>query len=410
MGTSHRVGEATRLSMIRTPHHLDCVDPPAINRADPRNVMAGWYFSEQEIVSALSAERMLNPSIDLSNPCNLNCPYCFIEEKNSKRKVRRPDELTLEETISILDDYASAGAMTVNIVGAGEPTIDPHFRTILRSIHERRMTPVVFTNGIRIADCPELAGFLAEQNATVVLKYNATDEKTQDLVSGRKGYTKKRDRALELLLLHCLNAKVPTRLALDIIAFRGNYSQLEAIHRFCRQRNILPILGDFIPTGRTESGAFVGEAALENLPPPDRVKVIQILQPLSAAQRTSVYERLARIDRDDFGIVRTGDAAYYSGLGCTQILGLYTDIRGNIWPCVARSQRVEGNLVPGFLGNVRRGDLPSEVWRNHPYLARVRQSYTGACPYKPEVTTLTVSASSAAPGYTYATKTETDAV
>ena len=47
---------------------------------------------------------MLNPMLDLSNPCNLNCPYCYIEDKNSPRKKRKPNELTLGETKKIIEE------------------------------------------------------------------------------------------------------------------------------------------------------------------------------------------------------------------------------------------------------------------------------------------------------------------
>src|SRR5436853_561096 len=88
----------------------------------PQPALAGWTFSRQVIADARRAVLMPNPSIDLSNPCNLNCPYCFIEEKSSARKLRRPQELSLSETHAIVDDFIAAGALTVNIVGAGEPT------------------------------------------------------------------------------------------------------------------------------------------------------------------------------------------------------------------------------------------------------------------------------------------------
>ena len=78
-----------------------------------RNSIAGWFFSDEEITSALSNGHMLNPSIDLSNPCNLNCAYCFIEEKNSTRKIRKPNELTHEEVINVIDDLHSCGAKTI---------------------------------------------------------------------------------------------------------------------------------------------------------------------------------------------------------------------------------------------------------------------------------------------------------
>src|SRR5438445_12203316 len=105
---------------------------------DPRNCLAGWYFSANDIAEALTDGRMLNPSIDLTNACNLNCPYCYIEEKNSRRKVRRPDELSHEETLAVIDDFISCGAKTINIVGAGEPTIDPHFEQTVDYIASQR--------------------------------------------------------------------------------------------------------------------------------------------------------------------------------------------------------------------------------------------------------------------------------
>src|SRR2546423_1449414 len=80
-------------------------------RAQPR--LAGWDFRPQIIAQARAALRMPNPSLDLSNPCNLNCPYCFVEEKLSVRKARRPHELSLDETFSVLGDFVAAGASTV---------------------------------------------------------------------------------------------------------------------------------------------------------------------------------------------------------------------------------------------------------------------------------------------------------
>ena len=77
---------------------------------------------------------MLNVSIDLSNPCNLNCPYCYIEEKSSSRKIRRSDEIPIELTLSAISKFADAGARTVNIVGAGEPTVDVDFERVVRRI------------------------------------------------------------------------------------------------------------------------------------------------------------------------------------------------------------------------------------------------------------------------------------
>lgn len=348
-----------------------------------RSHMRGWHFDAATLQKALRAEIMPNPSIDLGNPCNLNCPYCFVEEKLSRRKVRRPNELSIEETRAVIEDCHAAGAATVNIVGAGEPTIDPHFEEVITLIASLGMVPVVFTNGIRIAREPAVARFLYCQDATVVLKFNSRNPVLQDLVAGRRGYTSLRDQALETLLDTGFASHSPTRLALDTLAFRGNLAELPSIYRWCLERNIHPIVSEYIPTGRTEGGRFVGHASL----PPDpeaRRAICKALDPLTQEDRLWLATQLGGIRRE-LGLDAGGPCAYYGGGVCTQLLGVYVDISGNIWPCVARTALEDAGLAPARLGNVRQGDLPSTLWRSHPYMAFVRARFDGSCPYKPSI-------------------------
>jgi len=323
---------------------------------------------------------MLNVSLDLSNPCNLNCAYCFIEEKSSVRKLRRPDELTVEETMAILDDFAGAGARTVNLVGAGEPTIDPHFETIIDAITARHMTPVVFTNGLRFSTDHRLVRWLYQKNCTIVIKYNSSSAAVEDAIVGRSGYTRAREQAVELLRDAGFAGATPTRLGFDTVAFGANYAELPEIHRLARTRNIYPIIADYIPTGRTNHGLFDGNAAVDLLDDMTGDFVMSALQPLSALQRAALVRKLSEIDAA-LGVTRSADCAYYSGGRCTQLLGLYVDILGHIWPCVARQWRDQSvQLSP--IGFWRDNDRPSLIWRSHPYLRHLRNTYTGACPYK----------------------------
>lgn len=351
-------------------------------RQDPKNSIAGWFFTYEEIACTLSDGLMINPSIDLSNPCNLNCPYCYIEEKNSTRKLRKPNELTFEETVSVIDDFYSCGAKTINIVGAGEPTIDPHFDSTIKFIAERGMSTVLFTNGIQFVNHPESLKFLYENNVSIVLKYNSNSSEVQDLVAGRRGYSQKRDMALEYLIDTGFTAHEPTRLGLDIIVFKGNVEEVKEIHRWCRTQNIFPIAGEFIPTGRTENGDFQGYKALEGFSENEREQIIRLLQPINHAQRTGLLKDLESIDKG-FGIERPKEFAYFGGGICTQILGLYVDIEGNIWPCVARKQKSKNGFSDGLLGNVRNGDKSSQIWRDNYYMKQIRKSFSGGCPYKP---------------------------
>ena len=359
-------------------------DQPGIQQSR-RNSIAGWFFTADEIASTLSNGHMLNPSIDLSNPCNLNCPYCYIEEKNSARKLRKPNELTHKEIVSVIDDLQSCGAKTINIVGAGEPTIDPHFEEVIKLIASRGLTTVLFTNGIRFYHQPDLVEFLYDSNVSVVLKYNAISDEMQDLVAGRLGYTKKRNAALDHLIDAGFAAHEPTRLGIDIIVFRGNLEEVPEIHRWARARNIFPIAGEFIPTGRTENGGFQGFKSLEAVSERERDQVVKMLQPITSGERRALLDKLLEID-NVFGIGRADHYAYFGGGICTQILGLYIDIDGNIWPCVARKKRVGQQMASGLLGNVRNGDKPSAIWLDDSYLKKLRMDFSGGCPYKPPLT------------------------
>lgn len=348
---------------------------------DVKNSIAGWYLSETEIQEAVSGKRMLIASLDLSNPCNLNCPYCFIEEKSSTRKIRRPDELNIKETLAVIDTFSSCGTKTVTIVGAGEPTIDPHFEQVVEAISTRGMITVLFTNGITLVHNPRIVRFLNECGASVILKYNAINPELQDAVAGRQGYAAKRDAALELLLDEGFSAHEPTRLGLDIMVFEGNIEEIPKIHLYCRQNNLYPIAGDYIPTGRTEGGFFHGYAALTGDNGDTRTYLESILAPPSPEERSHLFSALKEID-GRFGIDRSKHSAYYGGGICTQILGLYVDVLGDIWPCVARKTRTNAGYIEKSLGNIRKGSSLSEIWQADPYIKELRRVFIGACPYK----------------------------
>ncbi|MCC6323207.1 radical SAM protein [Candidatus Nomurabacteria bacterium] len=352
---------------------------------DPRNSFKGWYSTPNEIEYAVQNKQMLNPMLDLTNACNLNCPYCYIEEKNSTRKKRRPNELSVEETLNVIEVFHSLGAKTIDIVGAGEPTIDPHFKEIVNYIYNLGMTTSLFTNGIKISKEPEFVDFLFENDVTVILKLNSFHPAVQDVVAGKKGYTIDMLRALGLLIEKGFNKVIPTRLAVDTIAFKGNFKELPLIHRYCRENNIYPLTADFIPTGRTEAGMFVADVALAGMTELDKELALLLLQPLDSFERFQLRKQLREIDFE-FGIEQSSCPAYYGGGICTQQIGMYVDIEGNIWPCVARGMMKKGKMMNGLFGNIRKGDNIEDVWNTHSYFREIRKHFNGSCPYKSSLT------------------------
>lgn len=278
------------------------------------NTMRGWSFSAEMLAEARRGMRMLNPSLDLGNPCNLNCHYCFIEQKDTERKRRLPAELTADETFLVVRDFAKAGALTVNIVGAGEPLIDPLFPSALRAIATLGMVPVVFTHGAEIVRKPELIAVIQETNATVVVKLNSWDPTLQDAIVGRPGYTERRDTAIQALLREGLAECTPTRLAIDTLAFQGNLKELPSIHRWARRNNVFPITADFIPTGRTAGGQVAGAASLQGLSSLERQTVETVLEPISIRDAVWLRERFEEIDAE-YGVRHALCSAYFGGGG-----------------------------------------------------------------------------------------------
>lgn len=347
-------------------------------KGEVRMTMAGWEFSEVSVREAVCGERLLNPSLDLGNPCNLNCPYCFIEEKFSGRKVRKDGELTFNEIRGVLEDLIDGGAETINLVGAGEPTIDPQFREVVEFVRSKGVRTVLFTNGVRLSQDRDLVHFLAGSEVTVVLKYNSMCARVQDAVVGQKGYTKSRDLALRFLEEEGFNRGLPTRLAFDTLVFKGNVLELPFLYAWCQSKNIEALMAEFIPTGRTANGSVVGAAALESVEQDLRQIAEEALQPITQTEREWLLSTLEPIG-GGAGVVGATESAYYGGGQCTQSLGVYVDILGRVWPCVARSSPGRG-AVP--LGSIRAGDKASDIWKRSPVMKRVRAGFDGGCQYK----------------------------
>lgn len=338
------------------------------------NNIKGWDFSKIEIDEVLNSDNvLLNPSIDLTNACNLNCIYCYIEEKNSTRKKRKPNELTLQETFQTIDAFTQLKAKTINIVGAGEPTIDQYFYEIVDYINSKGLNTVLFTNGLRFLTDKEMIPFIYNRNVSVILKYNSNNAKLQDAIVNKTGYSTKRDKVLSLLIKYNFNKPQITRLGIDTIAFKGNLKELPSIHKYCRENNIFPISANYIPTGRTDKGE------LQNNNSSKFIK--DSLQPLSYEDSIWLLKQNKEIDKN-FNIIWNDVIAYYNGGICPQILGLYVDIIGNIWPCVSRSKRINGINRNGLLGNIKKGDSILNIWSKNQYMQSIRKNFNGGCPYK----------------------------
>jgi molybdenum cofactor biosynthesis enzyme MoaA len=362
---------------------LSLSDKELVDRLCPPTTLEAWTFTARDIREALQGKRVLCPSIELSNACNLNCPYCYVEHATSLKKREYADQLTVGELEDLVKQLADAGAKTVNIIGAGEPTVDPAFVKIVRLIASLGMRPLVATNGIKVATSSHTLAAIVETSASVVLKCNSRNSKLQDILVGNKGYAVLRDKAFELLLNAGLNKTRPTRLAFNSLQMRANLGEALELHEFCRRNNIALVSGDYMPTGRTRGGQFRGELVLEHQENMcDATK--EMFEPLEPSQRALLASMMASTD-DKLGFPVLPVVAYVSGIPCVQALGVCVDNHGQVWDCPARQQVINDRIAKQDLRQPHRLNIFLDLWRHHQYLQFIRHTFDGGCRYKAPV-------------------------
>lgn len=321
--------------------------------------MDGWNFSSQEIRAAIEQHQMLNPAMELgSNICPWNCDFCFTENPSNKdgHKQQLKNELSLEQRLNLIDQAAELGTRSINFVGAGEPTIDPNFWQIVARMHERGITPIIYTEGSLQLKSLSVCERLFDIGATVVLKVNSLYNPIyqNSVLQGLKpksgipatSYFEGRQKALDNLINAGFNATNPTRLAFDTIICKENIDEIEWIHRFARYNNIFVLFVNYMPCGRTKDGHTTA---------------------ISRELQFSIFEKLAQIDEADFGIKHSYLFPYAGGVPCTiRGLGLYIKIQGDVFDC-------PGESIP--LGNVRTESL-AQLWEK----ARpITDAFDGGC-------------------------------
>lgn len=322
--------------------------------------MRGWDFSAPEVSAAIKDHRLLNAAVEFgTNACPWNCAFCFTEDPANPhgRKTRLANEMTIERRLELIDELAALGCRTVNFVGAGEPTIDPHFWAIVDKLCSAGIVPIIYTEAALKLRDRSFAQRLFDAGATVVVKVNSlwNADYQNAIVKGensarpslpRFDYTVARNEAIELLLDLGFARDVPTRLAFDTIITRRNLGEIEQLHRYARRNNIFVLLVNYLPSGRSSEDQ------------PDAVPF---------AEQSALFKRLAAIDQQEFNLSHSSCFPYGGGVPCTiRGLGLYVKITGSVFDCPGESRS---------LGTLNDAPL-SQIWQR----ARdITLSFDGGC-------------------------------
>jgi hypothetical protein len=131
----------------------------------------------------LSQPLMMN--IDLTNRCNLNCPFCFANANKRGEVV----ELSIEQVRKMIETACSVDTVqpTCFQYTGGEPTIHPQFLEALAEAKKRKFTQVqVATNGIIFAEDADFALQAGQAGMNVAyLQFDGLNDKVYMKTRGR---------------------------------------------------------------------------------------------------------------------------------------------------------------------------------------------------------------------------------
>ena len=302
----------------------------------------GSEFTTEEISAAVRDGRLLSMEIEFNQSCNFKCIYCYALDS-----AKRPDELTQDEFVDVIQQARDLGARKIIILG-GEPMLYPHIMEMIRFIKTLDMEIELFTNGANIT--LPVAQELFSNGVRAVLKMNTFDESLQDTLSGHKGSYIQIQEALKNLKL----AGYPSQenpLGVSSIICQQNIHELPRLWQWLRDQNILPYFEIMTPQGgaREHNMLEVDSQTLEKF-----------------------FREISAIDRTRYDIHWDPKPPLVGGECLRHQYSCAVNSEGNVQSCV-------GITIP--LGNVRQQSLKeiirdSEVVQD---LKNYRNTIKGPC-------------------------------
>ncbi len=139
------------------------------------------------------------PVVTITSACDLDCPICYVHNKNEDAYHMSPDEFS-----RVLDHLVNDHGGDLDIVNltGGEPLLHPQLFELVEMAHARGIHRVsVCSNGVRLARDESLVRRLADVGARIALSFDTFDKHTDKAMQGAMLVDLKR-KVLELLDKH----------------------------------------------------------------------------------------------------------------------------------------------------------------------------------------------------------------
>jgi Fe-coproporphyrin III synthase len=248
--------------------------------------------------------------LELLARCNLRCVHCFMGGA-----PEREEELSPEQVIALLDDFASRGGQYVTLSG-GEPVLYRRFADVARHVADLGLYGTVISNGISLRQ--EKLQLLDRLGFNVAISIDGITPEVNKAIRGRSPAKAidAIDRALRLI--------GPDRFILSFTPVKANIDELPKLFDFVESRGIRRLnLSLYEAVGRA-----VDYTDMLTLDAADRVKLIR-----------AVYERAIRwIGKVeiDFNDTRNILSQFAEGRSASELHPLWRGVRvtssGDVFP------------------------------------------------------------------------------
>jgi len=340
-------------------------------------VLYWGFFTKRELNENLGKLMMLD--IDFGRKCSLRCPTCF-RRKNPVDDSGYSD-LKYDEIMSVIYEARDIGLREIKICGAGEPFENGMLLKFARDLTDIGIGLSIFTKGhvlgddnltrryfgwAGINDAKSLAKELYSLNTSILVSCQSFYSDVQDkLVGNIKGYTEKRNRALEILAEVGFNLSNPTRMAICTNPItKLNYNELFDIYKYARERNIYPVIAALMVSGKQFSKVFLAKYDVS-----DEEKINLF---------TKIYSYNIEMGIQSVNeLIEDGISCLPGIHPCNQIAaGLYITSNGNVLRCPGDSMHI--------LGNIRHRSI-KDIWQNS-INYKLRGTFNCKCPPKDGIT------------------------
>jgi len=147
----------------------------------------GFFSPGNEPPPHLHSPSVLQPFMvyyNITNRCNLKCPYCYIDAG-----VSLEDELCEDEVLGVIDQIAAVGARVL-VISGGEPLLrEDVFRIAVYAKKEKGLDVTLLTNGTLITN-REIASKVVTSFDTVQVSLDGSSPGIHDRLRGRGTFRK----------------------------------------------------------------------------------------------------------------------------------------------------------------------------------------------------------------------------